>query len=566
MYRNGPLILPSNSDGTDALLESVTGHVIYDRFLIEDELADSGSAPMRAFAAKDLKDYCRRVVLRVVELPSDVSGSSSPTYVQLCKAIADLRHPAIEEVTEFGDLDSERQYSIAAIAEGQRLSDLFQAGRRATLDQITAIIEPLSKALGAAHSKNVLHCAVNPSNVIVSDIEDPGRTKVRLINFGVAWPVDIPASDLNCSERPEHPIFFAPPETLSPLGHRSPASDVYSFSALVYWLFCGRAPFHHSEREGLLASIAAGTVELPSSLRTDVTRTADRLLLTGLSAEMSQRPQNIEDLGQRLIQALEPPRIPVAPVRQPRKKQSKQVDEATKPASLPRFLEQPKPVAKVAVRRTIAAPKATTFSDRTVTWSLIVLLLAAALSIPLVRAFLNDGAKVSAVSSIAEPVIEQKVRREVRYSIARLGTNDADASNSFLTLTSDTAGEFYVFQELARPDGPMEFKQVFPAQAGVAAEAGKPVKVSLKNEMAESETKALWVVWTAAATEELGRFQGGAKNDEARGLKHFLERNRDLKVEVGSDTVTGQTSLVSTSERIVHRLVLDPLPALTAKK
>ncbi|NOT48926.1 MAG: protein kinase [Acidobacteria bacterium] len=565
MLREESLILPPESDETSfTTAESIIGRVVYERFLVEREVtgrADTGR--FRAYVAKDLKKYCRRIVLKSLDQRPDGLVTDSPSYQHLCTVLADLDHPNIEEMIETGKLFDGRPYSVSKVTRGVRLADIIKDKKRLTVEQTARIIGALTEALAAAHSRNILHCAVNPANVIISDFDASGE-KVTLINFGTAWPIDIYDHRTEEIDAADDPIYFAAPETLVKLGHRSRASDVYSMAVLSYRMLVGQVPFRSPGRSPLMAEIAAGEAISPSEMRTDITREADRLIFSGFNFESARRQKDVEDFGSRLLLSLGLlPRY--------EKTHAHAIDKGPAVVSLDQVESarepQSDPAENVERRHNRVSHNATAaFSERAITWSLIVLLLAGALSMPLGQIFLNEGTRVSAVGSMAVKGPENNVRHQIRYAIGPSLT-----AKRPISITSDTPGNLYILEEFSSDDAPFGFRVNYPKSGMTVVEAGRTVKADLADEKELPGVKAFWVVWTAAKNDEIesvraGMSSGNSTAEDARKLKHFLERNRNVRVEVSRDDTTGQIVLTGSGERIVHRIPVQPDSTLSAQK
>ena len=102
-------------------------------------------------------------------------------------------------------------------------------------------------------------------------------------------------------------------------------------------------------------------------------------------------------------------------------------------------------------------------SDRAITWSLIVLLLAGALSIPISQTISQTAPQpqpVSAATSIVKRPENAGVPREIRY---RIDPPDKKSPNEFrLTFDADSPGNAYVFSESLDDQGRPVFDVLYP--------------------------------------------------------------------------------------------------------
>lgn len=571
MLRDEPSMLSPERERTHPAAMEI-GRILSERFLIERETTHSGDL-FRTYVAKDLKNDCVRVFLRSCGQAAHGDENDFGSYEKVCAKLIGLDHPNVEEIIEAGKLFDGRPYSISRYFEGDRLSGVLNGGKRLTIEQTARVIEAVYDGVSAVHDRRILHCAIAPSNILISDLDRPNES-IRLINFGTAWPVGICSLQTGEMALEDDTRFFAAPETLVKLGHRSQASDVYSLAALAYRMLVGKPPYRTTNANELLESIASLKIEVPSDLRTDLSRETERILLSALSPESAWRPQNIYDFGSRLVLSLRgtsaPPRRSNGKAAEPEPIEIPATDKITafveETVPLESYLTPPRRLTRVHNR------PPTAFSDRAVTYSLILLLLAGALSIPIGRLFWNDMAKASTVGTMLPKAPEVNNRRELRFSIDPSGDGVRRAvptTKRVLSLTSDVPGEIYVIEETSTDESPIAFRVVSSTSA---ITPGKPMITDLADGKELPGLKAIWIVCAAAKNGEIESLKTAGSSsspEEMRKMKHFLERNKNLRVDVASDDATGQTVLNGTGERIVHRIAVQseqPDPALTAQK
>lgn len=530
------------------------GRIIDGRFLIEQDLSDPLlGGRFSSFLVKDLKELCREGILRTVNQTVEHPVDEGPAYQQVCEVMIRLGHPNIEKIRETGMLTDRRPFSIADLADGRSLARLLAMAQRLTHESAALIIERTSEALGSAHEEKVLHCDVRPGNIIIS--ENNGSIEaVRLINFGSAWPIDLRGESLAAIPPGSEPLHYAAPELLSPLGHRSAASDVYSLAALAYRLLAGTVPYDLQERANLLRAIDQGEPPSLIDLRTDLSHEAEQIIFSGLNFEPAWRPQNIEDFGSRLAAAVRVgPRRPVPVIGAPL--------PAAVPA-MPPVTHTPSAVQSPKASKIPPAPaNPPASSDRTAAWALIVLLLAGALSIPIGQMIYKEEKASAAVSTMRERAsVGDTKTHQLTYLLESpdlSGNADSQklpAVKFHLSLTSAPAGRVFVFSETSTETGQTVFALVHRSET-----AGEEITPPRAEIPAAGESQAAWIVWSEGVVSEIeaaaaAAAPDGTINDEAaRRLRHFLERNKDLRVDSSTDDLTGRTVLNGSGGRIVHR-------------
>ncbi len=558
------LVPPDNlrpDERSDQQWLSINGRVLSERFLVIDDLTDPAvGSGFSVYLVKDLREFCRKVILKSAPPPLDDLIDQGPSFPQVCEVLKGLDHPAIENIIETGKLFDGRSYALAGCHRGIRLSSVLEGGTRLELSRIARIIEQSADGISAAHRKGILHCDICPSNILLTDEKEPDD--LRIMNFGSAWPIDSRGERLSTLDMESESIYYAAPELHSNLGHRSAASDIFSLAALAYRMITGNPPFTGTNRRTLVEAMSAGTFARPIELRTDVSLTTENLLLTALQFEPAWRPQNIEDFGYRLANSLRPvPKgIITAPVETAQAVEEPAVIESNVPVQLSGGDDIPFAAAPAIVTRS----RASIVPDRTIAWALIILLLAGALSIPIAQNLFYESTTSAAVGTMLERPASESSRRQLKLWLERENGNaanrlrptDLSVRPLTLNLTTDSSGYAYLFKEFADSNGGISYQVVHPeARATAAVEVGKPIGVST---LASEGINGLWVVWTAARNEDIESITASAADnavvpeEEARKLRHFLERNRNLRLSVAE--IDGQTILDGIGDRIVYRL------------
>jgi serine/threonine protein kinase len=176
--------------------------------------------------------------------------------------------------------------SAAAAARDQRL----------TVPEAVAVAIKIAGALETVHHAGLVHCAVRPQNVLLTEFDEP-----VLADFAVAAPTGEPTV-VGIDETTAHTA----PELLLGDGP-TPATDVYGLASTLYELISGRAAINASDEESpasVSLRVLAGGVR--PIVAPDVPLELSDLLVWGMAADPADRPPSAawlaEELG-RLEQA-----------------------------------------------------------------------------------------------------------------------------------------------------------------------------------------------------------------------------------------------------------------------
>src|SRR3954452_17266381 len=152
------------------------------------------SSDSRVYLARDtLLD--RLVALKFVHA---ADRRSLDHFLVEARAAARIQHPNIATLYRVGRVD-EGAYLVSEYVRGQPLASI---ARPVEFPRVLEMACDLSRGLAAAHRRGVLHCDLNPANVLVTD-----EGQIKIIDFGLARLL-LPTAAVE--EQPERPLFGTP--------------------------------------------------------------------------------------------------------------------------------------------------------------------------------------------------------------------------------------------------------------------------------------------------------------------------------------------------------------------
>jgi formylglycine-generating enzyme required for sulfatase activity len=187
----------------------------------------------RVYLAEDTW-LARQVAIKFI-VNTDVAARQR--FLREARAVAQITHPNVLSIYRVGMLDS-RPYYVTELVRGESLDQL---GKPLPWQRALDIGIGLARGLAAIHRRNVVHCDLKPSNVMidpegVAKIVDFGMARLVADGRDVHVPVGTPdymAPEVWCGEAP------------------SARADVYSLGALLFEVVAGTTPFGDVDSAGL---------------------------------------------------------------------------------------------------------------------------------------------------------------------------------------------------------------------------------------------------------------------------------------------------------------------------
>jgi len=180
----------------------------------------------RVYIAEDAM-LARPVAIKFI---ANLDAGARQRFLLEARAVAQIHHPNVVGIYRVGTLDN-RPYFVTELVHGMSLAEVVKPMPwQPALD----IAIGLARGLAAAHRRNVVHCDLKPSNVMI----DPEGV-AKIIDFGLAR---IAADGASGGQAPVGtPDYMAPEVWRGDVPGRR--ADVYSIGAVLFELVAGAPPF-----------------------------------------------------------------------------------------------------------------------------------------------------------------------------------------------------------------------------------------------------------------------------------------------------------------------------------
>ena len=258
----------------------------------------------------------RLVALKLLRPGLDADPSFAERFTREARALAQLNHPGIVILHEFGRSPGGLYFIVMEFVDGVNLRQLLAAGRLAPREAL-AIIPPLCDALQYAHDHGIVHRDIKPENILTDRL---GRVKIA--DFGLAKLVaddrapGAPASDSSSGagqaasagfELTEAGKVMGTPRYMAPEQREHPTAvdhraDIYALGVVLYQMLTGELPDEKQLQ--------------PPSQRVRLDVRLDEIVLRALEKNPALRYAAASELKTR-IETLGPPPPALAPESRP---------------------------------------------------------------------------------------------------------------------------------------------------------------------------------------------------------------------------------------------------------
>jgi serine/threonine-protein kinase len=239
-----------------------------------------------------------RVVALKMILAGDHAGPDDLARFRAeAEAIARLKHPNIVQVFDIGERGGVPYFSLEFCGGGSLARKL--RGKPLPPREAAGHVEPLARAMQAAHDRGILHRDLKPANVLIAE---DGALKIT--DFGLAKKLDEGAGRTRTGVVMGTPSYMAP-EQAEGKKDVGPLADVYALGAILYECLTGRPPFQSATALDTILQVISEEPVPPRRLNSKVPRDLEVICLKCLRKQPSDRYARAADLADDLRRYLD---------------------------------------------------------------------------------------------------------------------------------------------------------------------------------------------------------------------------------------------------------------------
>ena len=242
------------------------------------------------------------VAIKVMQTVEDDSSALHERFLRESRACAQLRHPNIVSILDFGVDANKQPYMAMELLSGPSLREEIELESPMSPSRVAAILAPIAGALDMAHDRGITHRDLKPANIVVHRYES-GERVYKVIDFGLV-SMKRQGDETGLTD----PSFFlgtlayAAPEQMGG-GEITPAVDIYALGVVAYEMLTGVRPFDEANRVTLVHKIVATPPPSLTSQRAGLPEAVEQVVMKAIAKEPSARYARASDFARALERA-----------------------------------------------------------------------------------------------------------------------------------------------------------------------------------------------------------------------------------------------------------------------
>ncbi|MBS2000761.1 MAG: serine/threonine protein kinase [Cyanobacteria bacterium SZAS LIN-5] len=233
---------PPKSDGNTVDIKLSPGTIIATNYKV---LACIGSGGMSDVYQVEQIFLGKEFALKLLAKQHH-TDSAVRRFQQEARTTAQLKHPSLIEVHDFGIHGDDQPFLVMDLVEGYTLAQLLKKSGSLSLNYVIPLALQLCEGLHYAHLQGVVHRDIKPSNIMILNPNQlPGKGTVKILDFGIAKLSQSDQGEIQeltkTGEIFGSPIYMSPEQCQgTPVDLRT---DIYSLGCVLFECLTGTPPF-----------------------------------------------------------------------------------------------------------------------------------------------------------------------------------------------------------------------------------------------------------------------------------------------------------------------------------
>ena len=190
--------------------------------------------------------FAGRLVIKLFPYGSGLPEAVVGAFTREASRVANLRHPHIAQVVDWGVLADGTPFIALEHLLGQTLEERIADRGALPVSELLPVVRGIASALSAAHAVGIVHRELRPDNVFIANLAGYDLGFAQLLDFGVSR-LTAAARDAGRIVGPGTFRSLAPEQRHGAVHRADERTDQFALAALTYRLLTGAEPFPGQE-------------------------------------------------------------------------------------------------------------------------------------------------------------------------------------------------------------------------------------------------------------------------------------------------------------------------------
>lgn len=294
--------------GQKAELDDYIGKFLNNRYLIRDLIGKGGMG--RVYLAEDTAKGGMPIAVKILSL-SLVNQQMSQRFAREIFIGAQLGRKSkhIVRILSYGVTEDKTPFYVMEHLQGKNLKQILKI-QPLTISKFLEICNQICLGLKCAHEGislkgeiyPIVHRDIKPENIFISEDSKQGEI-VKILDFGIAKFLT-ERSGMTLTDSFIGSLPYCSPEHMEGRKLLDVRSDIYSLGVLMFEMLTGKHPFQ-TKSNSFGTWYQAHRFQMPPTVeevnpQVKIPQVLEKLLMSCLAKEISDRPQNINQILEEL--------------------------------------------------------------------------------------------------------------------------------------------------------------------------------------------------------------------------------------------------------------------------
>jgi serine/threonine-protein kinase len=246
----------------------------------------------------------KRVAIKILQPHAASNAVLRARFEREGRAAVRVQHPNVADVIDVG-WENDWPYIVMELVSGPTLAELIRREAPMPVARAMELLLPVVSALRKAHAARVVHRDIKPANILVAT-ELRGNPQPKIVDFGISKIVGNDDAAITREHGVVGSLAYMAPEQLRSASNADERSDQWAVGVVLYECVTGVQPFRGEGSVEVMRAIMEASPAAPSSLRSELRKELDAVILRTLKAEPRDRFLDMRALGAALLRFASP--------------------------------------------------------------------------------------------------------------------------------------------------------------------------------------------------------------------------------------------------------------------